>query len=520
MAQETAGTIGIPVLRNEVLPYLTDYAKRQERAQLYKQKAEQRAAELAAKKAAEDAKFVPKFESSRGGLFSHVTEAKQKQRINQALDIYRDQNTAQQAKILTANEANRMNMDDADYEKQLETAIYKTAEDLQKNRLRKVGTDVVRSWASQQQDYTSPEEFAKQVRSNPDLIDFDAIGKRGKEYKQAKYSIEAPGGGTTKQVDVSPLFDYKWEKDPFTGGEVPVVTGVNGIEAQKLIDSDPDIREAYEVFVKSNANKYQDRDFIDPNTGSYIKLRREVAEQKAAEDFMNNAFGKYGKIEYGKSFQMLRKPSAAPKPEETTQIVEAPITATVYQPVANRKKGDYREMVVEVNLGLGKNVTLPKNRRVQVGANRKVFVLGGDVEKAVQEKILRPSGLGDGSYVLNYGFDVQTYQKPKSVYRLTKDYDFLQKGGKTITYKAGSVLDVNKVNLLKKAGATDAYKAIPSPVRISPRMMQWGEEAEQYRTPTMSNLDLIISESEIPDLKQAEKGGSKISTSDESPIGL
>lgn len=496
MAQETAGTIGIPVLKNEVLPYLTDYAKRQERAQLYKQKAEQRAAELAAKKAAEDAKFVPKFESSRGGLFSHVTEAKQKQRINQALDIYRDPNTAQQAKILTANEANRLNMDDADYEKQLETAIYKTAEDLQKNRLRKVGTDVVRSWASQQQDYTSPEEFAKQVRSNPDLIDFDAIGKRGKEYRLEQYSFRGPQG-ETRQIAISPLFEYKMEKDPVIGTEVPVVTGVNGIEAQKLINSDPDIREAYEVFVKSKG-----------------------ATPEAAQQFMENSFGKYGKVKYGQSFKMPGKPSAAPKPEETTQIVETPITATVYQPLTNRKKGDYREMVVEVNLGLGKNVTLPKNRKVQVGANRKVFVLGGDVEKAVQEKILRPSGLGDGSYVLNYGFDVQTYQKPKSVYRLTKDTDFLQKGGKTITYKAGSVLDVNKVNLLKKAGREDAYKAIPSPVRISPRMMQWGEEAEQYRTPTMSNLDLIISESEIPDLKQAEKGGSKISASDESPIGL
>ena len=516
MAQETAGTIGIPVLKNEVLPYLTDFTKRRERAELYKQKAEQKAAELAAKKAAEDAKYVPEFQAGLGSdMWEHVDRAKNEADIQRGLALAKDQSVPRQQVATVSNEINRAVSQRSNISKQLKESTLKTAEDLKKRGWLS-GPEYAYQWAKQQQDYKSPEEFSKAVRSNPDLIDFDTIGKKGKEYRVEQYSYRGPQG-EQRQIAISPLFEYKMEKDPVIGTEIPVVTGVNGVEAQKLIESDPDMKEAFQVFVKSKGEKYKNQTFTDPGTGSPIMLRPEIAEQKAAEDFMNNAFGKYGKVKYGQSFKMPGKP---PKPEETTQIVETPITATVYQPVANRKKGDYREMVVEVNLGLGKNVTLPKNRKVQVGANRKVFVLGGDVEKAVQEKILRPSGLGDGSYVLNYGFDVQTYQKPKSVYRLTKDTDFLQKGGKTITYKAGSVLDVNKVNLLKKAGATDAYKAIPSPIRISPRMMQWGEEAEQYRTPTMSNLDLIISESEIPDLKQAEKGGSKISASDESPIGL
>lgn len=510
MAQETAGTIGIPVLKNELLPYLTDYAKRSERAELYKQKAEQRAAELAAKKAAEEAKYVPEFEAGLGSdMWEHVDRAKNEADIQQGLALAKDQSVPRQQVATFTGEINRRVGQRSNISKQLKETTLKTAEDL-KNRYRKVGPEYAYQWARQQQDYKSPQEFAAAVRSNPDLIDFDAIGKKAKEYRQEQYSYRGPQGEERK-IAISPLFEYKMEKDPVIGTEVPVVTGINGVEAQKLIESDPDMKESFEVFVKDRGLKYKEQTFTDPGTGSPIMLRPEIAEQKAAEEFMENAFGRYGKVKYGQSFQMPRKPSAAAKPkaEETTQIVETPITATVYQPVTNRKRGEPVERVVEVNLGVGQNVTLPKNRKIQVGANRKVFVLGGDVEKAVEQKILKPSGLGDGSYVLNYGFDVQTYQKPKAVYRLTKDTEFLQKGGKSITYKAGSVLDVNKVNLLKKAGRTDAYKAIPSPIRISPRTMQWSEEAEQYRTPIMSNLDLVISESEIPDLQQVEKEGRK-----------
>ena len=240
-------------------------------------------------------------------------------------------------------------------------------------------------------------------------------------------------------------------------------------------------------------------------------IRPELAQDQAAKEFMEQSFGKYGKIEYGKEFAMPTKESD--KEKETTQIVETPITATVYQKVANPKKGQPTQRVVDVNLGVGTNVTLPKKSRVQVGANRKVYPIGGDIKKAVDAGILKSSGLNDGSYILNYGFDVQTYQKPKAVYRLTKDHDFYQKDGSTITYKAGTILDVNKVNLLNKAGATNAYTQIQKPIRISPGMFQWSENLrtgeDQIKMPILRNLDLIISESEIPDLKSAEEAGRK-----------
>jgi len=520
MAQETAGTIGIPVLKNEMLPYLTDYAKRMERADLYKQKAQQRAAELAAKKAAEDAKYVPKFEAGLGSdMWEHVDRAKNEADIQKGLELAKDQTVPRQQVMSASNEINRRVSQRSNISKQLKENTLKTAEEL-KNKYRRVGPEYAYQWARQQQDYKSPEEFAKDVRSNPDLIDFDAIGKKAEKYRQQQYTYRGPNG-ETKQIDISPIFEYKMEKDPVVGTEVPVVTGINGIEAQKLIESDQDMKEAFDVYVKNRAELNKAKTYIDPQTGSPIMLRPEIAEQKAAEEFMNNAFGRYGRVKYGQSFQMPKRPGGGDEEIEKAQIVTTPITATVYQDVVNRKPGEPVQRVVEVNLGVGTNVTLPRNRRVQVGANRKVYVLGGDVPKAIEAGILKPSGLDDGSYILNYGFDVQTYQKPKSAYRLTKDYDFIQKGGGRIRYKAGTILDVNKVNLLKKAGATDAYTEIQRPIRISPGTYQAriGENDDiQYKAPIMRGLDLIISESEIPDLKSAEKSKQK-SASSGGPLG-
>ena len=432
MAQETAGTIGIPVLKNEVLPYLTDYAKRQERAQLYKQKAEQRAAELAAKKAAEDAKYVPEFQAGLGSdMWEHVDRAKNEADIQRGLALAKDQSVPRQQVATVSNEINRAISQRSNISKQLKETTLKTAEDL-KNRYRKVGPEYAYQWAKQQQDYTSPEEFAKQVRSNPDLIDFDAIGKKAKEYKQTKYSVEIPGSNITKQVDMSPLFDYKWEKDPFTGGEVPVVTGVNGVEAQKLIDSDTDMKEAFEVYVKNNANKYQDRDFIDPNTGSYIKLRREVAEQKAAEDFMNNAFGKYGKIEYGKSFQMPRKPGDGGKPpmDYSYKMGETEASVPTFSPDGKIKKAQNFKIGQSSDKGIPLGTT---NHQAGLRGIPLTELDDNDVTKIIEYN-------NDGSVTINRSI---TYDNPirRTVYRAKGDIQFFDKAGKpTYRVKKGGII--------------------------------------------------------------------------------
>lgn len=299
MAQETAGTIGIPVLKNEVLPYLADYAKRQERAERLKAARAQKEAELAAKKAAEDAKFVPEFQAGLGSdMWEHIDRSKNEADIQRGLTLVKDQSIPRQQVSTAVNEINRAVSQRSNLSKQLKESTLKTAEETSK-KYRKVGPEYAYQWAKQQQDYKSPEQFAKEVLSDPNLIDFDAIGKKAKDYKLQQYSYRGKDN-VSRNMAISPLFEYKKQYDPALGAEVPMVTGVNGVEAQKLIESDPDMKDAFKVWVDNRTKEYQtNRTFYDPATGSPMSIRPDLAEDQAAKEFMEQAFGKYGAVKYG-----------------------------------------------------------------------------------------------------------------------------------------------------------------------------------------------------------------------------
>lgn len=489
MAQETAGTIGIPVIKNEVMPYLADYAKRRERAELYKQKAEARAAELAAKKAAEDAKFVPKFESSRGDLFDHVTKAKSDSRIKGALEIYRDPNTPQQAKMLTAYEANRLNMDDADFDKKLTANILKTADDLQKNRFLKAGTDYAAQWAKQQQDYRTPDEFAKEARSNPDLIDYDAIGKKGKEYKLTQYTYRGRDG-EQRQIAISPLFEYKMEKDPVLGTEVPKVTGVNGIEAQKLIESDPDIKERYDVFVKSRG-----------------------ATPQAAQEFVENAFGKYGQVKYGQSFQMPRKSGGGGgASEQFTMSIATPAGMGSHQFEVESLLGKGGKIVGTAQSQIGDvggkdDQTYSYDKEYVHPANKKVRLLQQYNKETLTDYLEETP---DGQYLLKTGFN---YSNPTKRTLYFADEDIYFGGDKTGPYiKNGVRQNWTRIRKGKEIPPTTAESLIAQAKKAGKKSgvvkdvgyeitanMYTGEEGEDKKRPSVK---MFIPEANAGEIKK------------------
>ena len=432
MAQETSGTISKTILKNEMLPMLLNEQKRADRAYAYEEQAKRKAAELAAKKAAEDSKFVPKFESSSGDLFGHITKANADNRIKGALDIYRDPSSPQQTKMLTAYEANRMNMDDADLDKQLTAKIYKSAEDISKNRFRKVGTDYISNWGKNQQNYATPEQFAKEALADPNLIDFDAIGKTAKEYKTSDYTYRDKGGNQ-KVVKMSPLFDYKFEKDPILGTEVPVVTGVNGAEAQKLIESNSDIQDAFKVWVGNRAKEYKDnRTFIDPVTGSPTMIRPDLAEDQAAKEFMEQSFGKYGTIKYGQQFAMPKKSGAGGggAEDQFTMSISTPagqgthklnVQALNYvtDPITKVRKLVPTPQSQIVNVGSKDDQTFAYDKEYSHPGNKKVRLLG-QYSDALTE-YLEPTP--DGGYLLKAGFNYSNPTK-RTLYFADKDLYF------------------------------------------------------------------------------------------------
>ena len=452
MAQETSGTISKTILKNEMLPMLLNEQKRADRAYAYEEQAKRKAAELAAKKAAEDSKFVPKFESSSGDLFGHITKANADNRIKGALDIYRDPSSPQQTKMLTAYEANRMNMDDADLDKQLTAKIYKSAEDISKNRFRKVGTDYISNWGKNQQNYATPEQFAKEALSDPSLIDFDAIGKTAKEYKTSDYTYRDKGGNQ-KVVKMSPLFDYKFEKDPILGTEVPVVTGVNGAEAQKLIESNSDIQDAFNVWVGNRSKEYKDnRTFIDPVTGSPTMIRPDLAEDQAAKEFMEQSFGKYGKIEYGKQFAMPKK-SGSGSGKQSVQITTPAKTSSHSLPY--EIAGTKQNYVVDV--GTDKDVQHTYDRDYNLSAGLKIRPIGSydDIEEWEKKLIEKKS---DGTYAsrgrIKYGS-----AKDTKLYWATKDVEIPDSRGNIITIRKGRELSPENAIYLKNKAKKDKTSA-------------------------------------------------------------
>jgi hypothetical protein len=100
MAQETAGTIGIPVYKNEVLPAWEAFARRRERADIYKARQAQRAAELEAKKAEELNKYIPPaFETAKGGYWQPYIKQRTESEKSIALQRIKDaKTTAEKAK--------------------------------------------------------------------------------------------------------------------------------------------------------------------------------------------------------------------------------------------------------------------------------------------------------------------------------------------------------------------------------------------------------------------------------------
>lgn len=458
MAQETSGTISKTILKNEMLPMLLNEQKRADRAYALEEQTKRRAAELAAKKAAEESKFVPKFESSSGDLFGHVTKANSDNRIKGALGIYSDPNSTQQTKMLTAYEANRLNMDDADLDKQLTAKIYKSAEDLSKNKFRKIGTDYVANWGKKQQNYKTPEEFASEALSDPNLVDFDAIGKYGKDYKVADYTYRDKNNNT-KVVKMSPLFDYKFEKDAILGTEVPVVTGVNGIEAQKLIESNPDIQDAFKLWSGNRAKEYQDtRTFIDPVIGSPTMIRPELAQDQAAKEFMEQSFGKYGKIEYGQQFAMPKKGGAGGGGGSSKQSVQITTPAkTRSHSLPYEIAGQPKDYIVDVGTDKDKQHTF--DREYDLPAGLKIRPIGKyeDIEEWEKKVIAKKS---DGSYAtrgkIKYGNATNT-----KLYWATKDVQIPDSRGNIITIRNGKELSPENAiylrNKAKKEGKPAPY---------------------------------------------------------------
>ena len=265
MAQETAGTIGIPVLKNELLPYLTDYAKRSERAELYKQKAQQRAAELAAKKASEMEKYVPPaLENAEGGYWNPW--------INKQMKVEVD---AAKERIKTARNPAEAAAAAEDFNRRYKAYNYSGNQETQRQKqniesLRQSGYNVDENALAQyygEQAEANPNfagtnhivNFKEWVKSKPErYISPATIGTNLlKQYQPVSVGIRTREG-KDESFTYNPLFEPERVKDQLTGANIFRAEKPNLIKFEEALKANDNLREAAEAYIKPIAERVKD----------------------------------------------------------------------------------------------------------------------------------------------------------------------------------------------------------------------------------------------------------------------
>jgi len=456
MAQETAGTIGIPVLKNELLPYLTDYAKRSERAELYKQKAQQRAAELAAKKAAEVDKYIPPpFETAKGGYWQPAI--KQRMDAEQKAALQRIASATTQAEKARAAQDYSAIMQELNYGGELETQK-------QKENLKALGESGYVADENALSQY-----YREQAATNPNFFETNHItGFRNWLERNPEKNINPAAIGTallkqfkpqnievtnrnreTERFEYNPLFTPERKYDNVAKAEVISADKVNPDAAFKALQSNPNLLNAAEKYIQNEAQKIKAPGMSD--TEAYTL---------ATDKFFGEALqqGRGGqKYDYSLQFKGAggKKPSRAPSVGKTTSAPSTVLIKT-YKTTKSKKDADYPEFSTQqVKIGSDKDTGYTFKRDYTLDKNKSVVLLQPD--EGLEDILYRNPN--NGRYVLK-----QNIKFNNAVERIvnTLDEDYIsQKGTKNEQLlKAGTPVSDDFYNALMSG----SYKGGRRPV--------------------------------------------------------
>jgi hypothetical protein len=449
MAQETAGTIGIPVLRNEVLPYLTDYAKRRERAELYKQKAEQRAAELAAKKAAEVDKYIPPpFETAKGGYWQPAI--KQRMEAEQKAALQRIASATTQAEKARAAQDYSAVMQELNYGGELETQK-------QKENLKALGEsgymadENALSQYYREQAATNPKffdtnhitGFQKWLQNNPEkYISPAAIGTSLLKQFKPEFKEVTNRNRETEKFEYNPLFMPERKYDEFAKADVLRADKVNPDAAFKALKSNPLLDEAAGKYIQNYAQKIKTPGMSD--TEAYT-----LATDKFFGDALQQ--GRGGQ-KYDYSLQFGRGAGGRNEKPPISISTKSPAVRSVEFQVEPYTGEKY---VQQASVGTPNDVEYTYSKPYGFNANVPVFLLQSP-DDISSDEIKRAKYFGkrpDGSYTIKSGFE---YQNPieSTVYFADKDIRFYGKTGKSedsYVVKKGTPLDnETALNLIRQ----------------------------------------------------------------------
>jgi len=469
MAQETAGTIGIPVLKNEILPYLTDYAKRQERAELYKQKA----AAAAAQKAAKEEKPV---------------ELDPTQYVGAGYDKYLKESydtDLANAKAVIANSA-------ATRQEKMEAAAKFKSEGEYRSKLTKQREE---EWKSANNDintrslYTVPptyyyqqtkdlpgivptEEIVKMAKSNPlQFLDFDKISKMSQGFAVRDVSLDTPDGKNKTQFKGSALFNYELVDDPndvFGGRKVPVIKEVNGEVAKKFIAAKPELQQAFKDWTKNRSDE-----IIAAGNISGTIVDPTKAEEMAVDEFMKKSFPD-APIQYGLDVTpRTPRASGGGRGSKNIDFSASVGPSEAYTPVYNASGVEIAGAGQSFEVGDTSDKVVPLST-----TNHPAGLKAIPMRKIETDDAALLASKGDGLYKLNRAF---TYDNPKirTVQRAKKDIDVTRNGRFAYRIKKGSIIGNDYAGFLIANGRdAEIYPQMGYQITARTKMPATDEERE------------------------------------------
>lgn len=471
MAQETAGTIGIPVLKNEVLPYLTDYAKRQERAQLYKQKAEQRAAELAAKKAGEMEKYVPPaLATAEGGYWNPW--------INKQMKVEAE---AAKEKIKVARTPAEGGAAAEEFNRKYKAYNYSGNQETERQKeniksLRDTGYNVDENALAQyygEQAETNPNfagtnhivNFKEWVKARPEkYINPAVVGTNLlKQYEPVSVGIKTKEG-KDESFTYNPLFEPERVKDPLTGANIFRAQKPNLIKFEEALRGNENLREAAEAYIQPVANRVKAANPGMSSTEAYTL---------GLEEFLNKA------LPQGRAKETYDYSEFKPRTGGGGRSQKTPINiASKNVAVRSLDTPTYTNNVInptrqQISIGDPKtDEEYTYSRSYQLNPNIPVYLLQAPedilasqldiTDDQTKQKVMNQylAGRPDGRYTIKTGFE---YTNPIKSTVYFADQDIFLRGSNppatSYTIKKGTPLDnVTALNLIRQGRTKEVKK--------------------------------------------------------------
>lgn len=492
MAQETAGTIGIPVLKNEILPYLSDFNKRRERATLYKQKAEQKAAELAAKKAAEDDKFKSEIKSTEGGFIMPQIQELNKADVEEAKKFFVDPNRTFQEKYQKSSDVNRIIEERNAYQKYNEATIKAQLPEMQKYY--QVDESDIPVYSSGLKadpsifNINHVAQFKSAIEDDPSRFKWRDVGSGlFKTVGADKYSF-TNSAGQQEVIEANNLFVPEVVTNPVTGRKV-TAQKLNADVAMDVAMGNPKVWRALTTYAKTRTPQLIEDVAVTNQAAKLGVDANKYAQSIAQEEALNKLFGNMGGVTYSKNIQTeqqkARSQASGQKLAELS-MSNQPSTSQVYVGKGPAKPGRPGGQVLyeEVSWGNVPTFSIPKTN-IPGGANKRVVPLSNPQEF---KEIFTPGP--NGTYLLKQGFDVDSGQLVMAAE--AKEDIPLKSGG---VKKKGSILSprfVKTMSPTQQKQYVNSYEAY----KLTPQILsyKYDEENNTYdmKTPQVKTVEMLI----------------------------